>query len=349
LERQPAVPCIFGKGEKDLTDEHVFPAFIGGTLTVKNGSCRKCNAEASKFEDKVAGQTKIARHIFEVPNRYGQVPSAPVKVEIPETGLAPITGRRQPDGEIQLQDFVASVKTDDVKKVREGFFITQENAEKFIEKSRSRGEKVTELDVPKEVTLLSSGQQVIDFAFSPDMRRMVAKIALVATAYQYGTEYACLPQFDALRRAIFAGTGYDLPMRIFANKDFVSDYIRTPHQHSVRSYFSAGMHKGWAIVTLFGGLSYVIELTGQFNEVSSRNFSLFFDAASRKTFNPVVLYSEQEVIGRVLSPDTVFEQPEAIDAQWYPIVEQFCKENGIELSRIAAAPATPSPNTATPA
>src|SRR4051794_11796250 len=187
------MPCIFGKGEKDLTDEHVFPAFIGGTLTVKNGSCKKCNAEASKFEDKVAAQTKTARHIFEVPNRYGLVPSAPVKVEIAETGLAPVVGRRQPNGEIQLQYFVATVKTDDGKKVREGFFVTQENAQKFIEKSRKRGEKVTELDVPKEVTLLSSGQQVIDFAFSPDMRRMVTKIALVAVAYQYGTEYACQP------------------------------------------------------------------------------------------------------------------------------------------------------------
>jgi hypothetical protein len=100
-------------------------------------------------------------------------------------------------------------------------------------------------------------------------------------------------------------------------------------------------HKGWAVVTLFGGLSYVVELTMEFTEAESRSFSLFFDVASQKTSNPVVLFTEHEVIGRVLSPDTVFERPNAVDAQWYPIVEQFCKENGIELSRITpAAPAT---------
>ncbi len=335
------MPCIFDKSEKDLTDEHVFPAFIGGTLTIKNGSCKKCNAEGSRFEDKVAAQTKTARHILEVPNRYGKVPSAPVKIEIPETGLAPVVGRRKPDGEIQLKDFVATVKTDDGKTIREGFFVTKGSAEKFIEKSRKRGEKVKELDVPKEVSLLSNGRQIIDFAFSPDMRRMVAKIALTAVAHQYGIDYACQPQFDALRHSIFSGTGYDLPMRIFANEDFLGDHIRTPHQHSVRAYLSAGMQKGWAIVTLFGGLSYVVELTMELTEAESRSFSLFFDIASQKTFNPVVLFSEHEVIGRVLCPDTIFERPNAVDAQWYPIVEKFCTENGIELSRITpAAPAT---------
>jgi hypothetical protein len=51
-----------------------------------------------------------------------------------------------------LHDFVATVKSEDGKKIRNGFFVSEENATKFIEKSVSRGEKVTELDVPKEVT-----------------------------------------------------------------------------------------------------------------------------------------------------------------------------------------------------
>jgi hypothetical protein len=338
------MPCVFGKGENDLTEEHVFPAFVGATLTVKNGSCEKCNAECSKFEDKVAAQTKTARHIFEIPNRYGRVPSAPVKVEIPETGLPPVLARREPDGEIRLQDFVATTKSEDGRKIRDGFFVSEENAKKFIERSRSRGEKVTELGVPKEMTLLSSGQQVIDFAFFADIRRMVAKIALVSVAYHYGTEYACLPQFDALRQSIFVANGNDLPLRIFANKDLASDHIRTPHQHTVRAHLSAGMHKGWAGVTVFGGLSYVVELTREFNEDESRSFSLFYDAELQKAFNPVMLFSEQEIIGRVLSPDTIFEQVNAIDSQWYSIVERYCKEKGIEISRTPAAPTVPLPS-----
>ncbi len=97
--------------------------------------------------------------------------------------------------------------------------------------------------------------------------------------------------------------------------------------------------------TLFGGLSYVVELTRRFEENESRSFSLFFNADSQETFNPIVLFSEQEIIGRVLSHETAFKQVDAIDAQWYPIVERYCKENGIDISRIPPAPAVPSANT----
>jgi hypothetical protein len=330
------MPCVFDKATENLSDEHVFPAFTGANLVVKLGSCKKCNQECSKFEDRVATLTETARHIFEIPNRYGRVPSAPVGIEVTGTGLnIAAVGRRKSDGEIQLYDFVRETKAENGKNIRDGFFVSQESAEKFIRRSKARGEKVTELDVPKEVTLTSSGQP-IEFAFSSDMRRTAAKIALVALANQYGTDYGCLPQFDALRGAII-GSESNMPLRVFANADFASDYTRTPRQHSVRAYLSAGMHKGWALVTLFGGLSYVVELTNDFQERDSRHFSLFYDTELQAPFNPVVLYDEQEIIGRVLSPATVFEQPQAIDAQWYSIVEAYCRENGIDLSRTGAS------------
>ena len=330
------MPCIFCKATENLTKEHVFPAFTGADLTVEGGSCTTCNIQCSIFEDKVAAQTETARHVFEIPNRYGRVPSASAKIEIQGAGLETViaAGRRKANGEIELYDFVKNIKTEDGKKIRDGFFVTNENAEKFIQRSRARGEKVTELSVPKEVTLSPSEQQTIAFAFSLDIRKVAAKIALVSLAYQYGIEYACLPQFDQLRGAI-VGSGADLPVRIFANEDFTHDHSRTPQQHSVRTYLSAGMHKGWALVTVFGGLSYAVELTGGFNEREGRKFSLFYDTHSQALFSPVVLYDEQEIIGRVLSPDTRFEQPEAIDAQWYQIVERYCKDNGIGLSRTA--------------
>src|SRR5262249_24526603 len=156
----------------------------------------------------------------------------------------------------EVYDFVAKIKTSDGKNVREGFFVSEENAQKFIERSRARGEKTTELEVPKDVVLQPMSQQTHAFAFSLEMRKMAAKIALVSLAHEYGTEYALLPQFDALRRAPFAASPNDLPVRIFANEDFVSDYTKSPQQHSVRAYLSAGMKKGWALVNLFGGLSY---------------------------------------------------------------------------------------------
>jgi hypothetical protein len=327
------MPCIFCGTKENLTDEHLLPAFSGANLTVHNASCQKCNSQCGDFENTVAALTETARHIFEIPNRYGRIPSAPVKVEI-QGGAVTVPGRRKPDGDVEVFDFVAKTKTEDGKNVQEGFFISEESANKFVERSRARGEKITEREAPKEVVLLPSSQQTLDFAFSLEARKMAAKIALVSLAHLYGTEYALLPQFDALRRAPFGSSASDLPVRIFANEDFVSDYTRTPRQHSVRAYLSAGMNKGWALVCLFGGLSYAVELTRDFKEHDSRSFSLFYDTEKQALFNPIVLYHEQEIIGRVLSPVTVFEKPEAVDAQWYPIVERYCQQNEIELSRI---------------
>jgi hypothetical protein len=93
------------------------------------------------------------------------------------------------------------------------------------------------------------------------------------------------------------------------------------------------MHKAWASVTLFGGLSYIVELTRAFDERGSRHYSLFYDVESHTQFNPVVLFSEQELLGRVLSPATKFEEPEAVDEQWWPVVEEYCKGKGIEITR----------------
>lgn len=343
------MPCIFCRTTENLTDEHIFPAFSGANLVVANGSCKPCNNICSKFEQKIAGELETTRHIFEIQDRYGEIPKLPVAVEVQGEGAKPVEvrGRRTPDGDIELYDFVSEAKVEDGKKVRHGFFVSAEAAEKFIERSRKRGETTTELGVPKELTLQSSAQQTIIFAFTYEARQLAAKIALVSVAYQYGTDYACLPQFDALRN-IVVGSPQDpaaMGLRIFANKDFASDHSRTPRQHTVRAYLSAGMHKGWASVTLFGGLSYIVELTRAFDERESRHFSLFYDLETRTQFNPIVLFSEQELLGKVLSNATHFDEPEAVDAQWWPIVEEYCKTKGIEITRTQIGKAEAQPQT----
>src|SRR5258706_9571381 len=113
--------CIFCGTKDELTEEHLFPAFTGADLTVPDASCKTCNGACGKFEEIIATQTETARHIFEIPNRYGRVPSAPVKVEIEGQAIA-VPGRRKPDGELEVYDFVTNIKTSDGKTVREGFF-----------------------------------------------------------------------------------------------------------------------------------------------------------------------------------------------------------------------------------
>jgi hypothetical protein len=94
--------------------------------------------------------------------------------------------------------------------------------------------------------------------------------------------FALSPQFDALREVRTAKTEKEMPLRVFCNKDFMAAHSRNAYQHSVMCYLSAGMKKGWALVTLFGGLSYVVEVTSKFEERSSKLFSIFYDAAAKK-------------------------------------------------------------------
>jgi hypothetical protein len=332
------MPCIFCRATENLSDEHVFPAFSGSDLVVPNGSCKTCNNTCSaNFEQKIADQLETTRHIFEIQDRYGVVPKLSVAIEVTGEGAKSVAvrGQRTVDGDIKLYDFVSKAQIEDGKKVRHGFFVSSEAAEKFIERSQKRGETTTEMGVSKELTLQSSAEQTIIFAFTYEARQLAAKIALVSLAFRYGTDYPCQPQFDSLRQMVI-GPRQDLTnfgLRIFANKDFASDHKRTPRQHSVRTYLSAGRHYGWACVTLFGGLAYIIELTRNFDERESRSFSLFYDVETCSLFNPIVLFSEQEVIGRILSPATSFEEPDATDAQWWPLVEGYCKSKGIEITR----------------
>jgi hypothetical protein len=102
-------------------------------------------------------------------------------------------------------------------------------------------------------------------------------------------------------------------------------------------YLSAGMEKGWAVVTLFGGTSYAIELTKHYRERSSRQFSLVYDTQLQQKVTPILLADEFNLIGHVLSPATKFEDAAAVDEQWYGIVKKYCDSKGIELSRVNAA------------
>jgi hypothetical protein len=94
------------------------------------------------------------------------------------------------------------------------------------------------------------------------------------------------------------------------------------------------MKKGWALVTLFGGLSYIVEVAPKCEEPRNKQFSIFYDAKSRRPEKRIVLADERTLIGHVLSPATSFEDRNTVDGQWFPIVEGFCSNNGTTIARI---------------
>lgn len=326
--------CMFCKSEEDLTREHVFPAFMGGELTVPEGSCKRCNGEFGRWEGTIRDNTKFLLNLLQIENRDGEVPTARVEVEIRGMDVKGLFGKREADGTISLSDVVVPSVEPDGKKHRQGFFVSKESAERFIERARARGEKTTELSVPEEIVLDASYTQTLPFVFTLEARKVAAKIALASIAYKYGVPYALSPQFDALRQVRTATTEKEMPLRVFSNKTFMASHARNAYQHSVMCYLSAGRKKGWALVTLFGGLSYVVEVTDNYDERSSRLFSIFYDAAVKKPLNPIVLADEMSIIGEVLSKDSVFEDRDAVDEQWFPILAAYCEHAGISLKRI---------------
>src|SRR5260370_17145868 len=66
--------CLQGEGEAVLfTDEHVFPAALGGNVIVKDGSCDGCNHGNSEFEPALHVGLSPLRLLLQIPLRYGKV------------------------------------------------------------------------------------------------------------------------------------------------------------------------------------------------------------------------------------------------------------------------------------
>ncbi len=66
------MPCIFCGSETDLTREHVFPAFMGGELSVPDGSCKRCNGEFGRWEAELRDNTRFLLNLLQIENRDGE-------------------------------------------------------------------------------------------------------------------------------------------------------------------------------------------------------------------------------------------------------------------------------------
>ena len=326
--------CLFCRSQENLTDEHVFPAFMGGELEVRRGSCGPCNRDFGVVEAAIKEATTPLLNLLQIENRYNIVPNVPLRANIRGLDLGNLPAFRDGDGEINLRDVVRESTSEDGRKLRQGFFLTKEAGDKFVERARAKGLEVIEREVPREIVIEANYTITVHFTASLQARKLAAKIALAAIAFEYGTEFALNPRFDELRAARTTDSPAGLSVRFFANAGLMSAYTHTPYQHSVMCYLSAGMRKGWALVTLFGGVSYLVCVTEEYTENESRQFSIFYDASTKERFNPIVLADEMTLIGHVLSPATKFEDPTAVHEQWSPILNEFCAQKGVTVEPI---------------
>lgn len=274
--------CLFCRREcDDLTDEHVFPAAIGGKLVVPRATCAACNNGISKkFEQHIAGRLLHFRRLLSLKDRRGGIPVVEIAIKLEDEERR---ASLLPDGSTVLRPRVTEVIHDGVAET------TYENLpeadkENLRKKAKEKGWQLIEEPTPGgEIEASMSGQ--LDFLTSDEMLRFVAKIAYTAMALRMGITVAQFDSFDQIRECIDTGGGGP-QVRLFLNEAFLASSAQGFHQHSVVLAGRNDTRRVDAVVRIFGGLSYMVSLTDRYEGAD------FFDTlvydSQRGEINPVL-------------------------------------------------------------
>lgn len=194
--------CMFCRSEENLTDEHIFPAFMGGELVVRNGSCKRCNREFSLAEAALKKSMVHLLNLLQIENRYGVVPNAPLNVEVRGLDLKKLPAFMDGRGEINLVNVVRESVSEDGRKLRQGFFLRREDGDRFAERALAKGAEVKGREVPKEIVIEVEYTILLPFIESFEARKVAAKIAMTAIAFEYGIPFALSPQIRCIQEGV---------------------------------------------------------------------------------------------------------------------------------------------------
>jgi hypothetical protein len=326
--------CIICLEEKDrLTDEHVFPAAIGGVLEFKNSVCAECNHEASKFEQPLVGELRPTRLLFKVPDRRGDIPAANATFR---TGERELRAKVDGDGNITLAPAATRISREDGKKETLHEFVTPALREKLERKAAKKGQVFTveqrteplhgEVHVGGDLNLVGQSEGL----------RTASKIAYVGVGYLAGSPTVINGPFEAIRQYIRCGTG-TAPSRIFVNRRFSSLVLSGPHQHSLIIAARRASRRVDAIVRLFGDLNYFVTLSNHYDGVDFFQ-TLVYDASRGERcgiLHPPLIDAEAAQVEDVLtSQDTVWDDLVEFGKHWVAFVEAAVRAKELRDNRM---------------
>lgn len=254
--------CLFCPHEEDpLTEEHVFPAALGGVLVVENSVCSGCNNGFSKFEQPLISELAPLRLMFQIPDRYGKIPYAEATVK---TTSREYEARVMGDGKLQMKRIVTEIVTQDGKREFLHQFLTGRQREKLEKEAIEKGLRLIQEGPgePQRGEVHLGGE--LEVIGRPEGLRTVAKIAYMGLAFRAGVNVAKSDAFSELRDYILNGTGKVLT-RLFVHEGFMNAVQQGPHQHSVVIAARHDIRRVDAIVRLFGGLSYFVEMSNHYD------------------------------------------------------------------------------------
>jgi hypothetical protein len=284
--------CLFCPTEQEhLSQEHVFPAALGGTLELPNAVCTPCNNDFSTFEQVVARELAPIRFVLQIPDRRGEVPrvEATVKTAHREYGA-----RLEGKGKLVMKPIVTEVMGDAGKREFVHQFITARQKQKLEQEAKEKGLEIIETGPgePEEGEVHFGGE--LRYLGSSEGLRTAAKIAFVGLAYRAGVILASGDSFQTVRTYIKDGAGTPCA-RLFSNLGYMDAVQQGPHQHSLTI---AGRHdKGRvdAIVRLFGGLCYFVELSTTYGGADFSDL-LVFDSYRGELNGMLVAHIQAEML-----------------------------------------------------
>ena len=266
--------CIFCPNEEDpLSEEHVFPAALGGVLVVESCVCTRCNNGFSKFEQPLIREMAPLRFILQIPNRYGKIPYAEATAK---TETKEYDARVLGDGKIQLKPIVTKIVKPDGKKEYLHQFLTERQRERLEKEAKEKGWQFVQEGPgePEQAEIHIGGE--LEAIGSPEGLRTVAKIAFMGVAFRAGVNFVRGDTFGELRNYIAKGTGA-VPVRQFVHQGFVDAVQQGPHQDSIIIAARHDRKRVDAIVRLFGGLCYFVEMSNHYEGADYVN-TVVFDA-----------------------------------------------------------------------
>jgi HNH endonuclease len=284
--------CIFCRVENQkLTEEHVFMAAIGGKLTV-NGSCVQCNNGLNKaFEEQLTRRLAHFRRIVRTSDRREELPTIDVRVEVNGKELG---AKLMSDGTTQLKPVFTKTVKDGVTEIV-GEHLTENQKKEWYEKVKKGGwELIEETVTPGGQKADGSFSGELDFIDAPEMLRMVTKTAYTALALRVGADFAMRDTFNDAREFIRTGKGTP-SAKLFLNKDFLAACCQGPHQHSVVLVGRKDKHSVDAIVRLYGGLSYFVNLASNYEGADFFD-TMVYDAQHGELDKVLVVHDQAEFL-----------------------------------------------------
>ena len=302
--------CRVASAPNGFTDEHVFPASIGGELIAPKATHARCNRNCSTdFEAKFLNSVKILSNLLGIANRKGDIPSIDVTLRIDGQKF---TGVLDGEGELVIRNQAEHQSTVEGKGVKRYWLFDDESFERLQKGAAKRGERLVCEDPPAhDIEFTPESFMPLDFINSLEAKRTAAKVALTCLAANLGQAFACSSAFDGVRRYIREGAGNSA--RLFFNNDFAVNTQAGPFNHVVILSCDGQKRTVYAIVMFFGTMTYLVELSSTYQGIDF-GAQYAVDARNRKEVPVLVAHLENErlTVEDVLGGSTRFDDVLAV-------------------------------------